>query len=97
MIHSFGNRATEDPFHGTASKAARTIPMAIWPIVLRKLDLLNAAHDLRDLRVPPGNRLEPLNGEWSGHFRIRINDQYRLVFRWIDGNAQDVLIADYHK
>jgi len=56
----------------------------------------DAAHDLRDLRVPPGNRLEGLKGKWAGHYSMRVNDQYRLVFRWTDGNAHDVLITDYH-
>ena len=96
MILSFRNRATEDLFNGIDSKAARSIPKAIWPFVVRKLDLLNAAHDLRDLRVPPGNRLEGLKGRRSGYHSIRLNDQYRIVFQWADGNAQDVLITDYH-
>jgi toxin HigB-1 len=96
MIMSFQNRATEDLFNGIDSKAARTILRAVWPVVVRKLDLLNAAHDLRDLRVPPGNRLEGLKGRWAGYHSIRVNDQYRIVFRWIDGNAQDVVITDYH-
>jgi len=74
---------------------ARAIPKAMWPVAVRKLDLLNAAHDLRDLRVPPGNRLEGLKGKWAGHYSMRVNDQYRLVFRWTEGNAHDVLITDY--
>ena len=96
MILSFGNRATEDLFHGTKSKAARSVPMSVWPVAVRKLDLLNAAHELRDLRVTPGNRLENLKGKWAGYRSIRVNDQYRIVFRWFEGNAQDVLITDYH-
>ena len=96
MILSFGNRATEDLFNGIDSKAARSIPKVIWPIVVRKLDLLNAAHDLRDLRVPPGNRLEALKGRWSGTHSIRVNNQYRIVFQWADANAHHVLITDYH-
>ena len=96
MILSFGNRATEDLFNGIDSKAARSIPKAIWPIVARKLDLLNAAHDLRDLRVPPGNRLEGLKGRWKGNHSIRVNNQYRIVFQWTDGNAHQVVMTDYH-
>ncbi len=96
MIHSFRDRTTEDLFNGVNSKVARAIPKAMWPVAVRKLDLLNAAHDLRDLRVPPGNRLEGLKGKWAGHYRMRVNDRYRLVFRWTDGNAHDVLITDYH-
>ncbi len=61
-----------------------------------KLDLLNAAHELQDLRVPPGNRLEALKGALRGKHSIRINDQWRIVFRWKDGHAHDVEIDDYH-
>ena len=96
MILSFGNRSTEDLFNGTNSKAARMIPRSIWSTAIRKLDLLNAAHDLRDLRVPRGNRLEVLRGQLAGFHSIRINDQFRLVFRWKDGNAQKVYVTDYH-
>ncbi len=62
----------------------------------RKLDLLNAAHALLDLRSPPGNRLEALKGDWKGFHSIRINQQWRVVFRWIDNQALDVQIVDYH-
>ncbi len=96
MIQSFASRATEDLFNGLDSKAARTIPRSVWPAAIRKLDLLNAAHDLRDLRVPPGNRLESLKGDWAGYHSIRINDQFRLVFEWKDGSAYKVAITDYH-
>ena len=58
--------------------------------------MLNAAHALVDLRIPPGNRLEKLVGDYEGYHSIRINDQYRLVFRWVEGNAYDVTITDYH-
>ena len=63
---------------------------------LRKLLILDAAENLGDLRVPPGNRLEKLAGDRSGHHSIRINDQWRVCFRWQDGDAYDVEIADYH-
>jgi toxin HigB-1 len=96
MIQNFRDRATEDLFNGIESKAARTIPRVVWPVAVRKLDLLNAAHDLRDLRVPPGNRLEALKGKRMGYHSIRINDQFRLVFRWVNDHALDVLITDYH-
>jgi len=96
MIGSFGDETTEDLFHGDNTKAARRIPTILWKIACRKLDMLNAAHELRDLMVPPGNRLEVLRGEWVGHHSIRINDQFRVVFRWTDGNAHDVRITDYH-
>lgn len=64
---------------------------------VRKLDLLNAAHALLDLRSPPGNRLEQLKGDWAGFHSIRINDQWRVVFRWVEGQAHDVQIVDYHR
>ena len=96
MILNFADKTTEDIYDGVDSKAARRIPRTVWAAAIRKLDMLNAASDLRDLRVPPANRLEALKGKWSGYHSIRINDQYRIVFRWIDGNARDVLIKDYH-
>lgn len=96
MIVDFGDETTEDIFHGDNTKAARRIPMVLWNVACRKLDMLNAAHELRDLMVPPKNRLEALRGDWAGHQSIRINDQFRVVFRWTDGNAHDVQITDYH-
>ncbi len=96
MIASFGDEATEDVFHGENTKVARRIPVSIWKAAFRKLDMLNAAHELRDLVVPPGNRLEALRGTLAGKHSIRINDQFRIVFRWKDGNAYEVRITDYH-
>lgn len=96
MIVSFGDQDTEDIFHGENTKAARRIPTALWKVAGRKLDMLNASHELRDLMVPPGNRLEALKGTLAGSHSIRINDQFRIVFHWKDGNAHDVRITDYH-
>jgi len=96
MIIDFGDRTTEDIFNGFDSKRSRRIPRSIWAVGLRKLDMINAAYELKDLKVPPANRLERLKGKWSGHYSIRINDQYRVVFEWADHNAKDVLITDYH-
>ena len=96
MISSFGDEATEDIFHGENTKTARRIPVLIWKTAFRKLDMLNATHELRDLLVPPGNRLEALRGTLAGKHSIRINDQFRIVFRWKDGNASEVRITDYH-
>lgn len=96
MILNFADKTTEDIYHGVDSKAARRIPRAVWSAAVRKLDMLNAASDLRDLRVPPANRLEALKGKWSGYYSIRINDQYRIVFRWREGHANEVQITDYH-
>ncbi len=96
MIVGFRDRATQDIYDGTDSKEARAIPKHLWPVAVRKLDMINAAHDVLDLRAPPGNRLEKLRGDRAGFFSIRINDQYRVVFRFGNGNASDVQITDYH-
>ena len=96
VIRSFGDAATEDIFHGTNSKAARTIPKALWPAVRRKLDMVNAATSLKGLRVPPGNRLEALKANRAGSFSIRVNDQYRITFRFEGEDAHDVRCEDYH-
>jgi proteic killer suppression protein len=96
MIQSFGDAATEDVFHGTNSKAARMIPKGLWPVVRRKLDLLNGATSVGALRVPPGNRLEALQGDRSGSFSIRVNDQFRITFRFEGEHAHDVRCEDYH-
>lgn len=96
MIASFGDTVTRDIYDGENSKAAREIPKLLWPVVARKLDYLNAAHALHDLLAPPGNRLEALKGDMKGFHSIRVNDQYRIVFRWSDGNAYDVQVTDYH-
>jgi proteic killer suppression protein len=72
------------------------LPRDIWPAARRKLDLLNAAHTLEDLKVLPGNRLEALKGKARGFYSIRVNDQYRLMFGWTGHDANDVRIIDYH-
>lgn len=96
MIVSFGNRATSDLFHGIASNRVRRIPNQIIELAFYKLDVLNAAQTLDDLRSPPGNRLERLRGDLSGFHSIRINNQWRIVFRWHESNAHDVEVVDYH-
>ena len=83
-------------FHGERGRAAGRIPPDIRGGAVRKLDLLNAAQEVDDLRAPPGNRLEALKGELSGKHSIRINDQWRIVFRWENGDAHEVEIVDYH-
>ena len=96
MIANFGDRATEDLYHGKKSKAVRRLPTDIVSVALRKLDMINAAQVLQDLSSPPGNRLEALSGNLKGYHSIRINDHWRVVFRWSDGKAHEVRIADYH-
>ena len=96
MIASFGNRATSDLFHGVTSARVRRLPTQIKEAALYKLDLLNAAQCLEDLRSPPGNRLEALRGDLEGFHSIRINNQWRIVFRWQGTEAHDVEIVDYH-
>jgi proteic killer suppression protein len=95
LIASFGDRATEALFHGRVSRARR-VPANVRDVALRKLDMVNAARELRDLRVPPGNRLEALKGDRSGMHSIRVNDQWRITFRWKGGDAYEVSIVDYH-
>ncbi|MNY70630.1 Toxin HigB-1 [compost metagenome] len=75
---------------------ARKLPQDMQRVALRKLRQLMAAATLDDLRIPPGNRLEALAGDRAGQHSIRINDQWRICFRWVDGNAHDVEIVDYH-
>jgi proteic killer suppression protein len=96
MIVSFGDKTTEDIFHGHDTKAARRLGQGLWMCVQIKLDLLNASTTLEDLRVPPSNRLEKLRGDWTGFYSVRVNNQYRVVFRFESGNAIDVRCTDYH-
>lgn len=97
MIQSFRDRGSEDVFNATNSKAAaKTCPPDLWPAARRRLDQLNQAHVLDDLRVPPGNRLEALKADRKGQHSIRINDQFRICFRWTEAGPSDVEIVDYH-
>jgi toxin HigB-1 len=97
MIRSFKNRAAEDVFNGKASKAAmRACPKNMWKVATRKLDQLDSVLALEELRVPPGNKLESLSGDRKGQFSIRINDQFRICFRWTETGPMDVEITDYH-
>ncbi|NOT08040.1 MAG: plasmid maintenance system killer protein [Gemmatimonadales bacterium] len=97
MIRSFANGATEDLFNGLDSRRARrACPVALWPVARRKLTQVNRVRELRELSVPPGNRLERLRGARAGQHSIRVNDQYRICFRWEDGYADHVEVTDYH-
>ena len=97
MIVSFGDRATEDLFHNRPTSRARRFPNDVVGLALIKLDMLNGAAAVLDLRSPPGNRLESLAGDLKGFHSIRVNDQWRVVFRWDGNNASDVRLMDYHK
>lgn len=92
-IRSFGDARTEELWHRGTSRA---FPGNLHGTMLRKLHLVNAAADIRDLAVPPGNRLEKLHGKRSEDWSIRVNDQWRITFRWSNGQADAVKVEDYH-
>jgi proteic killer suppression protein len=93
MIESFKCRETEKIFHRQFSKK---LPHNIQKIAFRKLRMLNRSSTVQDLRIPPANKLEALSGNRKGQHSIRINDQWRICFKWQNGNAYDVEIVDYH-
>jgi proteic killer suppression protein len=93
VIRNFVDKEAESIWTGVAS---RRLPADIQPVARRKLRMLNSAVMIDDLRVPPGNRLELLKGNRKGQHSIRINDQWRICFRWREGDAHDVEIVDYH-
>jgi len=97
MITAIKDETTKDIYNGLNTKAARKIPKELWNLAQRKMDMINAAKEIMDLRVPPGNRLEALKGNLAGFNSIRINEQYRIVFQFENGNASEVKITDYHK
>ncbi|HAO22373.1 MAG: plasmid maintenance system killer protein [Desulfobacteraceae bacterium IS3] len=96
MIKSFGNKIARDVYDGSNSKHARKLPRELHPKAMRLLDQINTAPSSEFLSIPPGNRLEKLVGDMSGWWSLRINSQWRIVFRWLDNDAYDVKIADYH-
>jgi toxin HigB-1 len=96
VIRSFGDVPTEDVFHGRETKQARKLPKGIWGVIRRKLDLVNAAQTLHDLRMPPNNKLEELKYDRPGYHSIRVNEQYRIIFKFEGGNASDVTCEDPH-
>ena len=93
MIKSFRAKETEKIWHGKRSKR---LPQDMQQIARRKLRMINNARSLNDLRVPPANRLEALRGKRAGQHSVRINDQWRICFRWSEGDALNVEIVDYH-
>ncbi len=97
MILTFADEGTRDIYVGADSRAARDVlPKPLWSIARRKMHWIDAARDLVALRVPPGNRLEPLKGDRSGSCSVRVNDQYRITFRFEQGNAYEVCCEDCH-
>ena len=92
MIISFGDKDTEELFQTEGNRRFATIAR----VAARKLTAVNAAEQLLDLAVPPGNRLEALRGKGEGWHSIRINDQWRVIFKWLDGEPHEVRIVDYH-
>ena len=93
MIRSFADKATQRVWH---EEYVRALDKSLQRAVLRKLELLHAAADVEDLRIPPGNRLERLTGDRRGQYSIRVNAQWRLCFTWHEGGADDVELGDYH-
>jgi proteic killer suppression protein len=96
VILSFGNKVTDEFFNGLETKSVRRLPAGTIQKTLNQLDVLNGAHDLLDLRSSPGNRMEPSKGDLSGYYSIRVNDRWRIVLRWKDGNADEVQLTEYH-
>jgi toxin HigB-1 len=96
VIQSFCDETTVDLFRDRNTRAARRVPRDLWRVAQRKLKLLDTAGRLDDLVVPAGNRLESLKGDQAGRYSIRVNDQYRVTFRWEGGHAYEVCIEDYH-
>ena len=97
MIRSFADRGTQDVFNGRNTKAARqSCPRELWAVASRKLDQLDSVEGLEELRIPPGNRLEALAGGQKDQYSVRINERYRICFRWTSDGPSDVEIVDYH-
>lgn len=97
VIRTFADPATQDLFNGIDSRRARkACPATLWAVVARKFTQLNRVRVLQELAIPPGNRLEALKGDRRGQHSIRINDQFRICFRWEDGYVDDVEFTDYH-
>lgn len=96
MIRAFGNALAEDLFNDLMTRAVRQFPPALRANARRKLQMLDDADTLHVLAALPGNRFEKLTGDRKGRYSIRINKQWRVIFRWQDGDALDVLIEDYH-
>lgn len=96
VIESFSDKLTENLFHGKNSASLRRIPPDLIRIAQRKLDMISSAQCVNDLRMPPGNHLEAMQGDFLGHYSIRVNAQYRIIFKWTNNRACAVRFLDYH-
>lgn len=96
MIAGFRDTALESFYYEGSGRKNKRIPADLHGPIRRKLDQLNSALELHDLRVPPANRLEALKGDLRGYYSIRVNDQWRIIFRWLTDSVQDVALVDYH-
>jgi len=96
MIQSFADEAIADLFRERNTRAARQIPKDLWRVVQRKLKMLDVAARMDDLESPPGDRLKALKGQMKGRYSFRVNEQYRVTFRWENGHAFEVAVQDYH-
>ncbi len=96
MIQSFADETTADLFRERNTRAARRVPADIWRVVQCKLKAIDVAARLDDLRIPAGNRLEVLKGDQAGRYSVRVNDRFRVTFRWEQGHAYEVRVEDYH-
>ena len=94
MIISFGSKETEKIWNG---ERVKNLPFEVQTVGRRKLRMLNNSQNITDLKIPPSNRLEKLSGNMKGFYSIRINDQWRIIFKWKNGHSQEVKIVDYHK
>ena len=94
MIRSWGSKETKKVWDGIRSSK---VPLQIQEIGRRKLRMINNSLDLDDIKIPPANRLEKLSGKLKDYYSIRINDQWRIIFKWIEGHSYEVEILDYHK
>ena len=93
MILTFGDKNTESIWNGIRVK---NLPIEVQSVGRRKLRMLNNSQTISDLRIPPSNRLEKLSGKLDGFYSIRVNDQWRIMFKWIEGQSEEVKIVDYH-
>lgn len=96
MIRSFASKTAQDIYDGVNSRYARKIQSELYEKIRILFDQINAAIRIDTLRIPPGNHLEKLSGDLKGFWSLRVNDQWRIIFRWEEGNALDIDIVDYH-